>query len=148
MGYQIRSDQISRSVVSDSLRPHELQHARPPCHAYKFPCPPSHLLHTHTHTHTSITLAVLWCYMLLCIRLNILKFLIFKHFSLTKTTTSYDPIQLKEQESVPSGDRVEPKNYLKSNRHTVFKRHLRTNFFCIKAKRILYLMHVFNSIYI
>ena len=27
----IRSDQISRSVVSDSLRPHELQHARPPC---------------------------------------------------------------------------------------------------------------------
>ena len=29
--YQIRSDQISRSVVSDSLRPHELQHAWPPC---------------------------------------------------------------------------------------------------------------------
>ena len=28
---QIRSDQISRSVVSDSLQPHELQHARPPC---------------------------------------------------------------------------------------------------------------------
>ena len=28
---QIRSDQISRSVMSDSLRPHELQHARPPC---------------------------------------------------------------------------------------------------------------------
>ena len=27
----IRSDQISRSVVSDSLRPHEPQHARPPC---------------------------------------------------------------------------------------------------------------------
>ena len=27
----IRSDQISRSVVSDSLQPHELQHARPPC---------------------------------------------------------------------------------------------------------------------
>ena len=27
----IRSDQISRSVVSDSLRPHETQHARPPC---------------------------------------------------------------------------------------------------------------------
>ena len=25
------SDQISRSVVSDSLRPHELQHAGPPC---------------------------------------------------------------------------------------------------------------------
>ena len=28
---QARSDQISQSVVSDSLRPHELQHARPPC---------------------------------------------------------------------------------------------------------------------
>ena len=28
---QIRSDQISRSVVSNSLRPHESQHARPPC---------------------------------------------------------------------------------------------------------------------
>ena len=27
----IRSDQISRSVVSDSLRPHESQHARSPC---------------------------------------------------------------------------------------------------------------------
>ena len=29
--FQIRSHQISRSVVSDSLRPHESQHARPPC---------------------------------------------------------------------------------------------------------------------
>ena len=28
---KIRSDQISRSVVSDSLRPHESQYARPPC---------------------------------------------------------------------------------------------------------------------
>ena len=28
---QMLSDQISRSVVSDSLRPHESQHARPPC---------------------------------------------------------------------------------------------------------------------
>ena len=27
----VRSDQISHSVVSDSLRPHESQHARPPC---------------------------------------------------------------------------------------------------------------------
>ena len=27
----ISSAQLSRSVVSDSLRPHELQHARPPC---------------------------------------------------------------------------------------------------------------------
>ena len=31
----IRSDQISRSVVSDSLRPHESQHTRTPC-----PSPP------------------------------------------------------------------------------------------------------------
>ena len=31
INYQIRSDQISRSVVSNSLRPHESQHARPPC---------------------------------------------------------------------------------------------------------------------
>ena len=30
-GYEIRSDQISCSVTSDSLRPHESQHARPPC---------------------------------------------------------------------------------------------------------------------
>ena len=29
--HQIRSDQISSSVVSDSLRSHESQHARPPC---------------------------------------------------------------------------------------------------------------------
>ena len=29
--YQIRSDQFSCSVESDSLRLHELQHARPPC---------------------------------------------------------------------------------------------------------------------
>ena len=29
--WAIRSDQISRSVVSDSLQPHESQHARPPC---------------------------------------------------------------------------------------------------------------------
>ena len=31
LSVQIRSDQISRSVVSNSLRPHESQHARPPC---------------------------------------------------------------------------------------------------------------------
>ena len=29
--YQIRLDQISHSVVSDSLRPLESEHARPPC---------------------------------------------------------------------------------------------------------------------
>ena len=28
---RIRSDHISRSVMSDSLRPHESQYARPPC---------------------------------------------------------------------------------------------------------------------
>ena len=30
-GIQFSSIQLSRSVVSDSLRPHESQHARPPC---------------------------------------------------------------------------------------------------------------------
>ena len=35
----IRSDQISHSVVSDSLRPHESQHYRPPCPS---PTPGSH----------------------------------------------------------------------------------------------------------
>ena len=29
--YQFTSVQFTHSVVSDSLRPHELQHARPPC---------------------------------------------------------------------------------------------------------------------
>ena len=28
---RVSSVQFGRSVVSDSLRPHELQHARPPC---------------------------------------------------------------------------------------------------------------------
>ena len=42
--YFIRSDQISCSVMSDSLQPHELQHARPPCPsptpgAYSNSCP-------------------------------------------------------------------------------------------------------------
>ena len=41
---QIRSDQISHSVESYSLRPHESQHARPPC--------PSQLPEfTQTHVH-------------------------------------------------------------------------------------------------
>ena len=31
IGKYIRSDDISRSVVSDSLRPHESKHTRPPC---------------------------------------------------------------------------------------------------------------------
>ena len=38
--------QFIRSVVSDSLRPHELQHARPPCPSptpgvHPYPCPSS-----------------------------------------------------------------------------------------------------------
>ena len=36
--------QFSRSVVSDSLRPHELQHARPPC-----PSPTLEFMQTHVH---------------------------------------------------------------------------------------------------
>ena len=41
---------FSRSVVSDSLRPHELQHARPPCpssnpRVHPNPCPLSHWCH-------------------------------------------------------------------------------------------------------
>ena len=38
------SDQISRSVVSDSLRPHESQHAMPPC-----PSPTPEFAQTHDH---------------------------------------------------------------------------------------------------
>ena len=38
------SVQISRSVVSDSLRPHESQHARPPC-----PSPTPGFTQTHVH---------------------------------------------------------------------------------------------------
>ena len=47
---QIRSDQISRSVVSDSLRPHESQHARPPCPS---PTP---------RVHSDSRLSSLWCH--------------------------------------------------------------------------------------
>ena len=42
--FQIRSDQIGRSVGSDSLWPHELQHARPPC-----PTPIPEFTETHDH---------------------------------------------------------------------------------------------------
>ena len=38
------SVQFSNSVVSDSLRPHELQHARPPCLS---PIPRVHQIHVH-----------------------------------------------------------------------------------------------------
>ena len=44
------SVQFSRSVVSDSLRPHELQHARPPC--------PSPTPGVHSNSHPLI----LWCH--------------------------------------------------------------------------------------
>ena len=45
------SDQFSHSVVSDSLRPHELQHTRPPCPlptpgAYPNSCPLSQWCHS------------------------------------------------------------------------------------------------------
>ena len=48
--FQIRSDQISRSVMSNSLRPHESQHARPPCPSptpgvYSNSCPLSRWCH-------------------------------------------------------------------------------------------------------
>ena len=48
--FQFSSVQFSRSVVSDSLRPHELQHARPPCPSpipgvYPNPCPLSRWCH-------------------------------------------------------------------------------------------------------
>ena len=47
---KIKSDQISRSVVSDSLRPHESQHARPPC--------PSPTPGVHSHSRPSSQ----WCH--------------------------------------------------------------------------------------
>ena len=47
---QFSSVQFSRSVVSDSLQPHELQHSRPPCPSptpgvYPNPCPLSWWCH-------------------------------------------------------------------------------------------------------
>ena len=42
--YIISSAQFSHSVVSDSLRPHESQHARPPC-----PSPIREFTETHVH---------------------------------------------------------------------------------------------------
>ena len=49
-GHQFSSVHFSRSVVSDSLRPHESQHARPPCPsptpgAYPNSCPLSQWCH-------------------------------------------------------------------------------------------------------
>ena len=53
MVIQIRSDQISRSVVFNSLQPHESQHARPPCPSptpgvYPNSCPLSRWCHPTT----------------------------------------------------------------------------------------------------
>ena len=50
VGRKAASVQFSRSVVSDSLRPHELQHARPPCPSptpgvYSKSCPSSRWCH-------------------------------------------------------------------------------------------------------
>ena len=47
---EFNSDQISRSVVSDSLRPHESQHTRPPC--------PSPTPRIHSDSHPSSQ----WCH--------------------------------------------------------------------------------------
>ena len=49
-GVQFSSVQVSRSVMSDSLRPHEPQHARPPCpspapRVHPNPCPSSRWCH-------------------------------------------------------------------------------------------------------
>ena len=54
LSYKISSVQFSRSVVSDSLWPHRLQHVRPPCSSptpgvYSNPCP----LHRWYHPTTS-----------------------------------------------------------------------------------------------
>ena len=50
LNFQFSSVQFSHSVVSDSLRPHELQHARPPClsptpRVYPNSCPLSQWCH-------------------------------------------------------------------------------------------------------
>ena len=52
--YVVQFIQFSRSVVSDSLRPHESQHARPPCpspipgvHSIESVMPSSHLILCH-----------------------------------------------------------------------------------------------------
>ena len=48
--YNFQTTQFSRSVVTDSLRPHESQHVRPPCpspapRVYSDPCPSSRWCH-------------------------------------------------------------------------------------------------------
>ena len=54
---QIRSDQIRHSVVSDSLRPHESQHTRPPC--------PSPTPGVHSDSHPSSQWCLILCHPLL-----------------------------------------------------------------------------------
>ena len=53
----INSVQFSRSVMSNSLRPHELQHSRPPC--------PSPALGVHSNS-TSIELVMSSSHLILC----------------------------------------------------------------------------------
>ena len=48
--YLVGSVQLSHSVVSDSLRPHKLQHARPPC--------PTPIPGVHSDSHPSINEAI------------------------------------------------------------------------------------------
>ena len=52
--HNFSSVQFSPSVVSDSLRPHELQHTRPPC--------PSPTPGVHSDSHPSSQ----WCHLILC----------------------------------------------------------------------------------
>ena len=58
----LSSVQFSRSVVSDSLRPHELQHARPPClsttRVHPNSCPSSRWYHPASHPLLSPSLAL------------------------------------------------------------------------------------------
>ena len=57
------SVQFSRSVMSDSLQPHESQHARPPVH---------HQLLEFTQTHVSIELVMPSSHLILCLPLLLL----------------------------------------------------------------------------
>jgi len=50
MHVDVWQDQISRSVVSDSLRPHESQHSRPPCPS------PTPIVHSDSHPSSQ------WCH--------------------------------------------------------------------------------------
>jgi len=63
---QFSSVQFSRSVVSDSLRPHELQHVRPPCpsptpRVHSDSRPSSQWCHPAISYVLSLDACVLWC---------------------------------------------------------------------------------------